>query len=197
VETLRWQGVEQSELSATQLRKIARAYARVVEGLKEYADACTYFRTREELFQATRKYRGKLHAQLKKSFAATPAFAREVGVDPRVKSFEVHELRRAMRVSPDGKISPQLIVALTQSRRVAADKETGAPEFHFRGGSTLVVDLSEPAVKYRIVKNVTSEEREGRTARYLAETVADPLRALYFGPGAEEPFAALHSLVGV
>jgi subtilisin family serine protease len=195
VETLRWQGVEHTDLPAGERRKVERAYARVVEGLKEYADACTYFQTREELFEATRKHRRRLHAQLKKAFASTPAFAREVGIDPEIKSFEVHELRRAMRVSPDGTITPQLIVALTQSRRVREGRTEGAPEFRFRGGATLVVDLSTPGVKYRIVKNVTSEDREKRTANYLAHTVADPLRQLYFGPDSQEPFAALHSLV--
>jgi hypothetical protein len=49
-------------------------------------------------------------------------------------------------------------------------------------------------VKYRIVKRITSDSRRERTAEFVRDTAADPLRALFFGPDRREPFAALHSL---
>ena len=73
-------------------------------------------------------------------------------------------------------------------------RTTARPRFIFRGGSTLVVDLSMPEVKYRIVKNIGSEERQERTAAFIREAAADPLRALFFAPDRREPFAALHAL---
>jgi hypothetical protein len=122
-----------------------------------------------------------------------PAFAGELGLDPAQK-FEVHELRRAMRVSPDGKYIPQLVVALTQSIELKEDKAAGTPRHVFRGGSTLVLDLSIPTVKYRIFKRITSTERQDRTAAFVREAAADPLRALFFAADRPEPFAALHAL---
>jgi hypothetical protein len=96
-----------------------------------------------------------------------------------------------MRVTPDGRNIPQLVVALTQSQSVRA-KDT--PNHVFRGGSTLLVDLSVPEIKYRIVKNINSPKRQERTAAFIREAAADPLRALFFSPDRPEPFAALHSL---
>ena len=95
---------------------------------------------------------------------------------------------------PDGRHIPQVVVALTQSKRVKENKEDGTPGHIFRGGSTLLVDLSIPEVKYRIIKNINSESRKDRTAAFFREAAADPLRALFFAPDRREPFAALHAL---
>jgi hypothetical protein len=94
-----------------------------------------------------------------------------------------------MRVAQDGRHIPQLVVALTQSKVASS---VGTAPFVFRGGSTLIVDLSVPAVKYRIVKNISSSDRSERTAAFMRAAAADPLRALLLMPG-NEPFAALHS----
>jgi hypothetical protein len=122
-----------------------------------------------------------------------PEFATGLGLDP-AQTFEVHELRRAIRVSPNGRHIPQIIVALTQSKQVKENKKDGTPGHLFRGGSTLIVDLSVPEVKYRIIKNISSNDRQDRTAAFIREAAADPLRALFFAPDRREPFAALHSL---
>jgi hypothetical protein len=137
----------------------------------------------------TRNYRRILHRQLQTAFKTVPAFARELGLDPGL-GFEVHELRRAMRVSLDYKYIPQLVVMLTQSKLV---KVEGTPVHRLRGGSSLVIDLLVPAVKYRIVKNIASRERAERTAAFVRDAAADPLRALLMAPDRREPFAALHA----
>jgi hypothetical protein len=49
-------------------------------------------------------------------------------------------------------------------------------------------------VKYRILKRVQSKDRRLRTATFLRDNALDPLRALFFGMAAREPFAALHAL---
>jgi hypothetical protein len=191
VDTLRWQGIDQSTFPREVRAKINQQYGAVIEGLKRYADAGFYVGNREDLFNATRKQRRELHDQLEVAFKAVPEFATELGLDPAQK-FEVHELRRAMRVGPDGRHVPQIVVALTQSKVI--NKQSGTPRHLFRGGSTLVVDLSIPEVKYRIVKNINSDNRQERTATFVREAAADPLRALFFAPDRREPFAALHSL---
>jgi hypothetical protein len=129
---------------------------------------------------------------LKRAFTATPLFARGLGINPRA-NFEVHELRPTLRVAPDGRRIPQVIVSLTQSTLVPATKDT--PSYVFRGGSTLVVDLAAEEVRYRIVKNIESERRRERTASFVREVANDPLRALLFAHDRKEPFAALHAFV--
>lgn len=194
VDTLRWQGLGTTTFSKAIWKKIEAQYAGVINELKQYADACFYLEDREELFDETRKQRRRLHSQLKKAFEAVPEFAVELGLDPK-RRFEVHELRRAMRVGPDGRHMPQVVVSLTQSRKIRQNRQKGMPGHLFRGGSTLVVDLSVPAIKYRIVKNINSKSRQARTAAFVREAAADPLRALFFAPDRNEPFAALHALV--
>ena len=193
VDTLRWQGLTPSGFTRKVWTAVAAQYAVIIQRLKEYADASLYLQDREELFHVTREQRIILHEQLKVAFKAVPEFAAELGLDP-TKKFEVHELRRAMRVSPDGRYIPQVVVALTQSMQIKGSKEEGTPSHFFRGGSTLLVDLSIPEVKYRIIKNIGSEDRQARTAAFVREATADPLRALFFAPDRKEPFAALHSL---
>jgi subtilisin family serine protease len=190
VDTLRWQGLDTAEFPSRVRTKIKQMYGVVIEGLKVYADACFYLEDRKTLFDVTREQRRLLHKQLEIAFKAVPEFARGLGLMAG-RTFEVHELRRAMRVGPDGRNIPQLVVALTQSQVV---RQKGTPSHVFRGGSTLVVDLSHPAVKYRIVKNINSGERQRRTAAFIREAAADPLRALFFSPTRREPFAALHAL---
>jgi hypothetical protein len=64
----------------------------------------------------------------------------------------------------------------------------------FRGGSTVVVDLSKPEVQYVIYKNVDSETRRDRTATFIQNNLRDPLRTLLIAPNQKEPFAALHAV---
>jgi hypothetical protein len=186
VETLRWEGLD--------LPSHARQYGSILTQLKHYAEACTYIGNRKELFEKTRKRRAALHKELKKIFAKTPELMPKLGLE-RTRDFEVHKLRRAIRTTPDGRYLPQIIVALTQTREIRVEGSQ-RPQL-FRGGSTLIVDLSKPAIQYKITKRVDNQERERHTREFLKMTEQDPLRALLLGQESAEPFAALHLLADV
>jgi hypothetical protein len=188
VDTLRWQGLETREVPRAARGRVQT----MVDGLERYASSCLYQKNREALFTASREQRRVLHRQLQAAFAAAPALARLLGVARG--TFEVHGLRPAMRIAPDGRPTPQVIVALTQTATIEADRRAGMPRHTFRGGSTLIVDLTVPELKYRVVKNIGSRDRRARTATFVQASLADPLRALFFGPDRREPFAALHAL---
>jgi hypothetical protein len=192
VDTLRWKGLDLSELSKKTQQEVWQQYASIVARLKAYADRCLYLDDRQKLFEETRLERIKLHDAAKVAFRNVPEFAHGLGLDPK-QGFEVHELRPAMRTSPEGRHVPQVIVAVTQSKLLDPAKGD-VPGNRFRGGSTLVVDLSVPEVKYRIVKNINSPSRQARTAAFAQAAAEDPLRALFFTPPQGEPFAALHLL---
>jgi subtilisin family serine protease len=183
VDTLRWAGLN--------LDSVPPSYKNLIKNLKRFADQCFYVSSREDLFHISRKQRRELHDMLEQIFIASPDFATALGLDP-ASSFEVHEIRRAQRTGPDGNTIPQVITALTQTRTI----DVNGPQ-PFLGGSTIVVDLSEPAIKYRIMKRVDSANRAARTAAFLRNMKDDPLRALLVAPGQKEPFALLHSLTGV
>lgn len=195
VDTLLWQGMDHGFISqGADGEALQREYDALVQDLKRYADACLYLDDRRKLFEATREARQALHRRLRKAFAAMPAFARELGLEPD-SPFEVHELRRALRTSRTGRPLPQVIVSLTQSVDVPADAAAGVPAHRFHGGSTLVVDLAGPRVLYRIAKRVSSARRRARTAAFLARNHADPLRRLHLARDTDQPFALLHGLV--
>ncbi|HSE19159.1 MAG TPA: S8 family serine peptidase [Pyrinomonadaceae bacterium] len=187
VDTLRWKGVS--------IEKPPPQYKQILRQLKTYADACFYITDRERLFHVTRKQRELLHDRLKEIFKESPDFATTLGLnfslDPTA-SFEVHALRRSNRVGPDGNHRPQVVVALTQSRKI--EVEGSSQPMKFRGGSTLIVDLAKPAVEYAIIKNIGSPTRLERTTDFLKAAFQDPVQALLMAPDRKERFAALHSL---
>jgi hypothetical protein len=100
-----------------------------------------------------------------------------------------------MRVTTDGRFIPQVVVVLTQAKKIPGVTSAGGRLPKFRGGSTLVVDLTTAdAVKYRIIKNIESSTRQRSTTAFVQSAMADPLRALLVAPAGNEHFFALHSL---
>jgi len=188
VETLRWREPERQD-NPKQWATIEQRYREVAEGLKPYADECLYLTDRGERFARKIKRQKDLSDQLKQAVTEVPEFAHELGLDPR-RAFTVEELRNAMRIGPDGRYMPQVLISLTQ---LVPSREDGHA-FPFPGGSTLIIDLTVPAIKYSITKSVTNTTRKKRTAEFLAQSRTDPLHALFFRPDPRRPFAALHQL---
>lgn len=139
--------------------------------------------------------------------------ADDKGFDPRrhlldAPRVEVHSARVARRSGPDGQELQQLIVQLMQKRRgyfeqrdqdlaIAGDKAALAdrwdtPDFWFRGGATIQIDLRDGRLRRIIRKRVTNddrlaEERAFRTGDTLGLAVNKP-----GGPHRAEPFAFVH-----
>ena len=119
--------------------------------------------------------------------------------------FEVHSVRPARRLGPDGQTLTDLVIEITQKRHGYLNPLAGpgrragtiAPpphDFWLRGGCTVLVDLDRGAVRYCIGKGIANEARlaaqrafvTGRAARSRRPTSAIP------GGGSAEPFAMLH-----
>ena len=190
-DTLRWPSFNIDTLSGEQQDRLQTGYGDIIAKLRSYADDCTYSADREELFHKTRDHREALHEMLSHTFDKVPGFAASLGLGEG--GFEVHSLRQAMRARPDGRFAPQVIATLAQSTPMD-DDDDGASRRRFRGGSTLVVDLTSPELlKYRIVKHIGDAQRRAAARDFAAHIDADPLRRLFLS--ATEPFAALHQIV--
>jgi len=101
---------------------------------------------------------------------------------------EVHSVRPARRIGPDGQSQIDLVVEITQTFRPSPLQ--GGP---YRGGCTLLIDLHRSEVRYCIRKRLAAPGRiEAQQSFRLA--LADTLRNAYFDapPGGREPFAILH-----
>jgi hypothetical protein len=121
-----------------------------------------------------------------------PEFAKDLGIAAGL-DFDIEQLRRSIRVDARGRAVPQIFAAITQTREL----EVEGTKVAFRGGSTLVVDLTAPRIAYKIVKNIDAENRLERTAQFVRAMRQDPLQRALFASGRQEPFAALHSLAGL
>jgi hypothetical protein len=209
VDTLRWQGVSlfeafKDDKDTTISELLETNLSALLEELKKYANSCSYIPTRKDLYHASTKQLSDLKDQLPKILAALHArskeakteFANLIGIDPEL-DFELSELRRLMRIGPDGQRLPQIVFALTQKRELQIEGATD-PQF-FYGGATLIVDLASGKIQYSIGKRVNSksmikgETREQRTMKFLQGVASDPLQRLLLAPEGE-PFAAMHSL---
>ncbi len=173
---------------------------------------------RQSIFEQNQQLRRRLHAWLHDS-SVPEAMLRFMGLTlspdavqsiersrrtgrPRI---EVHSIRPARRVGPDGEVLNDLVVELTQWRKAYLDpgvqeqadaKRTRRPaDFLFRGGCTLLVDVERDQVRYCIGKDVLSTGRLERTRRFFGgaeEGVG--LAATYFGRTlrSRNPFRMLH-----
>jgi hypothetical protein len=139
-----------------------------------------------------------------------PAAPRSIPRDDRGRPVvEVHAVRPAFRVGPDGQTVADLLVEITQRRfgyfdpaiqdAVDAGKASlpAKPNFVYRGGCTLVIDLKAGQVQYAVVKSVhTDDDTRLKLQRQYATraTEANALMLTYAGDTGEaaEPFAVLH-----
>jgi subtilisin family serine protease len=168
---------------------------------------------RSEVFRLNNENRKKLHAALAKIFADKPAVYEQFGLMPDVPkfnragavsrvpkkgdtTFEVHSVRPARRIGPDGTFRVDLVVSIHQRQALPIDgHDVKNGWFWFRGGATLILDPREgkEAIRYAIVKNSGSASRQERQRQTVTGSFMSPLQALYFGRTDSEPFAAMHA----
>jgi hypothetical protein len=116
----------------------------------------------------------------------TNASGEQIACD--LHGIEVHSIRPSRRVGPDGQLLSQLVVEITQSYYTIGERSDV-----YRGGVTLVIDLTKQEVVYLLRKRAEqpariSEQQAFRRARM--EQAANR----YPGPAVEqaEPFKFLH-----
>lgn len=130
-------------------------------------------------------------------------------------TLEVHSVRPAFRVGPDGRTIDDLVIEMTQRRRGYYNSQTQTqvdlgeidpplPDFIFRGGTTILLDLEAYKVRYAVIKRINSDRRLEAMRRYLTRNLDPSLQMTYFGDSRRnyfqamsqeiplEPFALLH-----
>jgi hypothetical protein len=203
VESLRWPIVGSS---------IQNFFEPLHDFLRQFSGDFSYFETRQQVYDETERIAAELHSWIMreghsalKKFSETAGITFEFGLSglrrrsnsQGVPSFQVHSLRPARRVGPDGDSMNQLIISMIQTRDVPLDPkaEGKSPSMIFRGGCTLILDLDTMQLRYAIKKDIGDEERLEFHRNYRRGLMTDgSLRATYFKQlkDAEEPFAMLH-----
>jgi hypothetical protein len=208
VDSLRWQQVTDKDASREHFERIGkhlRSYVQKTFGVR---------RNRRQVFEHERSICRELHGVIRKQpkalmgqFEETTGLvlgAKRVPLGLKTKEggvpvFEAHSARPARRTGPDGDSVQQLVITITQRRRLPIDplrEMTDDNGFTFRGGCTMILDLDTLELQYAIRKRITSENRIQRQRAFLRGDVGASLRATYFtdplrGQNAE-PFAFLH-----
>jgi hypothetical protein len=202
------------------------AFEKIGKELRPRISESLYFENRSVAFDQFRTAQEKVHQLLTRSLRGPgedkqrKEFERITGMNissvaslPGLKgssdrgtpTFEVHAVRPALRVSPDGAIMKQMIVTVTQRRKVPVDpQDRSLGEFNFRAGSTLIFDLDGPSLRYAVTRRIDDEDRLARVRMYRQSKARDAstLRSMYFSrgdggsgeaEGLDEPFFMLHS----
>jgi hypothetical protein len=188
VESLRWrQAVEDQFKPSARLTEI-------IQEIRTLAEQQLYAKkNRNAIFNLEHEARAVLHGQIKAALKAEAGKRDAAFLGLSEGSFEVHAAHFAARVGPDGDLRFQLIVQITQERRV---QEDSGKQMIVEGGCTLLADLLEPKIAYCIRKPLGSESRGARQRQFLKRFSTASPRSTYFGvwqPGdLREPFALLH-----
>jgi len=152
------------------------------------------------VFKLQEDNRWRLWRRLCWALQADPSLYDELGL-VKDATFEVHSVRLARRVTPEGTLlANNLIAVITQQQRIFIEG-TKQRFFWFRGGATLIIDPREgqEKVRYSIIKNIASEKRRENQKDMIRNNTLSSLRALYFGGDSggagvfDEPFAMTHS----
>jgi hypothetical protein len=220
-EHLRWPFVRSEDESGW------NAFQAISEKLRPLISESLYFEDRQVAFEEFRKAQELAHEFLQDSLSGSrdayqrQQFERITGLNisdvealerlrtshDGLPTFEVHSVRPALRVSPDGRILKQMIMTVTQRRRVNVDpSDESLGKFDFRAGSTLIFDLDGLSLRYAVTRRIDDEARLGNIQNYRQRKGRDDLslRAAYFGAGPThdeassldgmvEPFGLLHA----
>ena len=162
--------------------------------LRPLLQATQYRPTRRELFEFARKFQAVVHGLLRTKISRDilgnfeqvtrlqfeGAGARMGADGPR---FEVHSVRPVRRRGPHGEEITQVVLAITQRRKI----RSGGDTLRIHGGCTLILDLDTLRLRYAIGKSVADEQREAAFRSWLTENpTAAAVAAL------DEPIAYMH-----
>lgn len=124
-----------------------------------------------------------------------------------IPKVEVHSARVARRRGPDGQVLDQLVVQITQRRGAFMDLAKqeqadaqgfdGDPDFWFRGGATLLIDLSDGRLRTVIRKRIDNDTRLETERHWRMGAQGGLAMAVYDDPDdaaerVREPFALIH-----
>lgn len=110
------------------------------------------------------------------------------GVSGKLTRFEVHSVRPARRISPDGQQRLDVVVEITQSWLPNGRGQK------YRGGCTLIIDFETRSIRYCIRKRVAHADRIAAQESFQLDMAGSSIRSNYFDimVNGREPFAVVH-----
>jgi hypothetical protein len=197
-------------------REFASSFNGAVKSSKELGELFSKHNPnldREALFERSCLNQARLHTWLTTSapthgletlgFNLSPDAPGSIFRKNGAPTLEVHSVRPAYRVGPDGRTIDDMVIEITQRRRGYYDVQIQQqvdkreidpppPDFIFRGGTTLLLNLESGEVRYAIRKRINSVQRLDAMRRYLTRDLHPSLRVTYFGDYRRSYFQSMH-----
>lgn len=222
--------VESLTYPAVKVGKLQNKLSNIADFLRRFQDEISYVTEREAIYKITQRFKAELHDMLAHKMENSTDFSNltgllysesdlaPYGISPGeygIPKFEVHSLRRARRVGPDGDALNQIIISITQKRKIKKSEwlqftspatqkveailgDSNEDDVVFRGGSTLIIDLDSRSLKYCINKPIIDKERLETQIKHQKNFGGTSLYATYFSNSLAqdnpEPLAMLHRL---
>lgn len=188
--------------------------------LKPLGECWTLRGDREEIHNRTRRVQERVHGWLRRHreeiAEALGLVARwrdpapdDPSAQPPPAKIEVHSVRPAQRIGPNGETNLDVVIEIAQRCWVDAagqmseigkddqgeDLPTPSGSIKFRGGCTLVVNTDERRIRYVIYKKISNRQRQQAQRRYWKGELDAP-QGLTYGVQppdlGDQPFAVLH-----
>jgi hypothetical protein len=197
VDSLRWPEAEnQFDLSLL---------GSIMDKLRDLTRQYDMTANRQEVYTLVQQTSIRLHGWLERLRQNNVGSVLGLDLRPDGPKVEVHSIRPTRRVGPNGETIQDLVAEITQQRpmyfseeREQQDPQRQNPDFKFRGGCTVLINVNGPRVRFRycIVKNINSRFRPARQRAFLTGGSDASLAVTYFGSPlrgeTKEPFAFLH-----
>jgi len=152
---------------------------------------------RNDLYDQMKTAKENTHDVFNRTWDYKGKYLKGLTIESRNDIFEVHSVRPVRRIGPDGQLLVDLLVEITQERPGFFDKDYGGltesdrldeesdrldePDFWFRGGCTILIDMKTTKIRYCIYKDINSKSRYKRQQKYLKKRwQAGSFRATYF-----------------
>ncbi len=158
---------------------------------------------RLQAFKAARINAASLHYLLNDWTAITEPFIRSLGLDRsrigttirigdqtgKLRPLEIHSVRPARRIGPDGQSREDLVVEITQG--FTPDGGLGVTH---RGGCTMLIGLAERRIRYVVGKRLDNSRRLENQLNFRLGMAQGTPASTYFNQhwGANDPFALLN-----
>jgi hypothetical protein len=206
-DNLRWPLAMQGQRDDVRIQDLTRV-------LKKHLGNFEEGRTREEYFKFSQDLAEMLHNLLTGVVSEEREFGERLEdfIEKRVRivttldgvptdkngrpSFEVHSMRLAKRVGPDGDSVNHLVAIILQRRTLGKiDKYPELEGYGVRGGVTLIFNLETFELQYVIPKDIDDIKRFAAQRKYAEEGEFGDLWSTYFHramTACAEPFAMLH-----
>ena len=167
-ESLLWDGPAKEQTSA-------EGFLNFVEQLKTLVSGWDLTIDRENLFNEMVAAQGKTHDIIKETWSYKRKYLKGLEINLEQEDvFEIHSIRPIRRVGPDGQVLTDLLIEITQKRPGYFDKafgpihdRTSEPDFWFRGGCTIIIDMKTFQLRYCIYKDIKNTSRYNQQQEYM------------------------------